>query len=225
MGAGTAALSTSQKKEQAGAPFAAGAANNGLSVSAAGKIVLGNDQTGVAGAAQLLSEREIATNNHSLTLFNGTNNALINDFNIAFNTPASSSGLFANTLIFTDNSTTSTAQLSFDNLTITDGGGGSMSTLTSQALQIVLGGNSITLSNNIQVSQGGLTSIILGGEVQSGGILSSLNAASIVRSRIALTNYAAAALGTLANAPTAGNPTKWIAIDDNGTLRKIPTWL
>lgn len=41
----------------------------------------------------------------------------------------------------------------------------------------------------------------------------------------ALTNAAGAALGTLANAPTAGNPSKWITIDDNGTVRKIPTWL
>ncbi len=41
------------------------------------------------------------------------------------------------------------------------------------------------------------------------------------------TNYgngAGAALGTLANAPIAGNPTVWIPIDDNGTLRHIPAW-
>lgn len=40
----------------------------------------------------------------------------------------------------------------------------------------------------------------------------------------ALTNGAAAALGTLTNAPTAGNPTKWIGILDNGVLRYIPAW-
>ena len=34
----------------------------------------------------------------------------------------------------------------------------------------------------------------------------------------------AAATGTLTNAPAAGNPTKWIAIDDNGTTRYIPAW-
>lgn len=39
-----------------------------------------------------------------------------------------------------------------------------------------------------------------------------------------LANGAGVALGTLANAPTAGNPTKWISIDDNGTTRFIPTW-
>lgn len=40
----------------------------------------------------------------------------------------------------------------------------------------------------------------------------------------ALTNHAAAAVGTLNNAPVAGNPTKWIAIRDNGVVRRIPTW-
>ena len=40
----------------------------------------------------------------------------------------------------------------------------------------------------------------------------------------ALTNGAAAALGTLTNAPAAGNPTKWVPINDNGTTRYIPAW-
>jgi hypothetical protein len=39
-----------------------------------------------------------------------------------------------------------------------------------------------------------------------------------------LDDGAAAATGTLLNAPVAGNPTKWIPIDDNGTIRYIPTW-
>jgi len=40
----------------------------------------------------------------------------------------------------------------------------------------------------------------------------------------AFTDGAAAALGTLTNAPAAGNPTKWIPINDNGTTRYIPAW-
>ena len=40
----------------------------------------------------------------------------------------------------------------------------------------------------------------------------------------AYTNNAAAAVGTLTNAPAAGNPTKWIPINDNGTIRNIPAW-
>lgn len=39
-----------------------------------------------------------------------------------------------------------------------------------------------------------------------------------------LANHNAAAAGTLTNAPTAGNPTKWIRISDNGVNRYIPTW-
>ena len=39
-----------------------------------------------------------------------------------------------------------------------------------------------------------------------------------------LANGAAAAAGTLLNAPTAGDPTKWIPINDNGTTRYLPAW-
>jgi len=40
----------------------------------------------------------------------------------------------------------------------------------------------------------------------------------------ALTNGAGASAGTITNAPTAGNPTKWIGINDNGTIRYVPSW-
>jgi hypothetical protein len=48
--------------------------------------------------------------------------------------------------------------------------------------------------------------------------------ATLLTTTTALTNGAAAATGTLTNAPTAGNPTKWIPINDNGTTRYIPAW-
>lgn len=38
------------------------------------------------------------------------------------------------------------------------------------------------------------------------------------------TSGAAAQVGTLTNAPAAGNPTTWIKIIDNGTTRYIPAW-
>lgn len=56
------------------------------------------------------------------------------------------------------------------------------------------------------------------------GVISVPGGANLIKTLTALTNNAGAAAGTLGNAPTAGNPTKWIAIDDNGTVRKIPTW-
>lgn len=37
-------------------------------------------------------------------------------------------------------------------------------------------------------------------------------------------NGAAAGAGTLGNAPSAGNPSKWIPLVDNGVTRYIPTW-
>jgi len=37
-------------------------------------------------------------------------------------------------------------------------------------------------------------------------------------------NAAAAATATMTNAPTAGNPTKWVSFDDNGTTRFFPVW-
>ena len=49
--------------------------------------------------------------------------------------------------------------------------------------------------------------------------------AALIKSGVALTDASAASVGTLNNAPSAGNPTKWIQINDNGTVRKIPTWL
>lgn len=50
------------------------------------------------------------------------------------------------------------------------------------------------------------------------------NAASPLRSSASLTDAAAAQVGTLTNAPIAGNPTKWFNFDDNGTTRRIPMW-
>lgn len=54
-------------------------------------------------------------------------------------------------------------------------------------------------------------------ELNTGGNL-------ITVSGFAFTDGAAAQTGTLTNAPAAGNPTKWIPINDNGTTRYIPAW-
>lgn len=57
-------------------------------------------------------------------------------------------------------------------------------------------------------------------------ILASLinNTGRLIDSSVTLTNGAGLALGTLTNAPVAGDPTKWVPIDDNGTTRYIPAW-
>jgi hypothetical protein len=72
------------------------------------------------------------------------------------------------------------------------------------------GGNNLLVRNDGQVilSSGGL-------EVASTTLLST---------SVSLSNGAASGSGTLTNAPTSGNPTKWIPINDNGTTRYIPAW-
>lgn len=50
------------------------------------------------------------------------------------------------------------------------------------------------------------------------------NTTNLIRTVNAMTNNAGVAAGTLLNAPAAGDPTKWIQIDDAGTARFIPCW-
>jgi hypothetical protein len=49
-------------------------------------------------------------------------------------------------------------------------------------------------------------------------------ASPLLNTSVSLTDSAAGFTATLTNAPVAGNPTKWIQINDNGTTRSIPTW-
>jgi hypothetical protein len=58
----------------------------------------------------------------------------------------------------------------------------------------------------------------------SGGTFTNTGATFILRTQVSLINNAAAQAGTLTNAPSAGNPSKWVAYDDNGTTRYIPMW-
>jgi hypothetical protein len=57
----------------------------------------------------------------------------------------------------------------------------------------------------------------------TGGIVQTTSP-RLMNNGVAMTNGAGAAAGTLLNAPIAGNPTKWVEINDNGTLRYIPAW-
>ncbi len=59
--------------------------------------------------------------------------------------------------------------------------------------------------------------------IDNAGLLTLANT-TLLATSVALTNGAAAQAGTLLNSPAAGNPTKWIPINDNGTTRYIPAW-
>jgi len=50
------------------------------------------------------------------------------------------------------------------------------------------------------------------------------HATTLITTGVALSDGAAAQAATMTNAPAAGNPTKWIALNDNGTTRYIPAW-
>lgn len=56
------------------------------------------------------------------------------------------------------------------------------------------------------------------------GIPLQLAGGTLLSTSAALTNGAGSAAGTLANAPAAGNPTKWVPVNDNGTTRYVPMW-
>lgn len=56
------------------------------------------------------------------------------------------------------------------------------------------------------------------------GTMKSIGGATFHSTSSALANGAGVAAGTLLTAPVAGNPTKWIGINDNGTIRYIPAW-
>lgn len=61
------------------------------------------------------------------------------------------------------------------------------------------------------------TSLVLTGGITTGNT-------TLHTTTVALTNGAGAGAGTITNSPAAGNPTKWIPINDNGTTRYIPAW-
>jgi hypothetical protein len=99
-------------------------------------------------------------------------------------------------------------------LQITDSGGTNNRWFTIQGsagANPVLGvnGGTIQLAGNV---------IIAGGSITVG------TAVTMVGTNSAWNNGAGAAAGTLLNAPVAGNPTKWIQIDDAGTARYVPAW-
>jgi len=76
-------------------------------------------------------------------------------------------------------------------------------------------------AGNVQI--GSATATAGAENLQVAGSLS-ISSATMLRTYTSFTNGAAAASGTLTNAPAAGNPTKWIPINDNGTVRYIPAW-
>ena len=91
--------------------------------------------------------------------------------------------------------------------------------LASPTFTGTLSAASETLSGTLGVT--GATT--LSSTVGVSGMLT-LGTATLLTTSTAFTNGSGSSTGTLTNAPSVGNPTKWIAINDNGTVRHIPAW-
>jgi len=88
----------------------------------------------------------------------------------------------------------------------------SLDSLQDVALAAPATGDLLTYNGTVWVNTGAITSDLTN------------NTGRLIDSITTLTNGAGAMVGTLNNAPAVGNPTKWVAIDDNGTTRYIPAW-
>ena len=111
-----------------------------------------------------------------------------------------------------NNATTADSVLSFEPVNKVATFGSTTSGTSTTAAAIL--GKSLGLTENLWV----------GGTGNFAGVLTTIGGATFHTTSSALTNGAGVAAGTLLNAPAAGNPTKWIGINDNGTTRYIPAW-
>jgi hypothetical protein len=241
MGLGAPALNTNQRRQNSGAPFPITSANNGLSVSPGpgGFIVLGQNVGQAGSPANFLNDREIPNQGFNLRLL-GTGAF------IATATPAISTGeaIQADRGIKIDNGFTAQIRLqpnpvsplliSNANANVRIESSNAVVELQSQNIvcsmtntgffDIQSAGSVVrfrTLQNgNVMIGQ----VIDNGQRLQVNGGVSFSEAGFMLHAAAAMTDGAGAALGTLANAPVAGNPTKWIAFDDAGTTRFIPAW-
>lgn len=256
-------------------------ANNGASLNGA-NVVLGNDTTGVSGAAKLLSNREIDMDGHELRLFEAA--FLPDDLSVVIqgnsiqqvNTQTSrDSSLNPSRLLFNERVNSFLSSLDFSGLTIN--AAPLLSYFNAQAMHIEdgtnndavdyllhriafingpdvsrnidlayspgrlgfvdnLGNDWLTLDTTLRtVSLGdipltyNLTTFILD-DIARQCTVSALNGLKItgdtvlVHTGTDLADGAGVNIGTLTNAPIAGNPTKWVTIDDNGTPRQMPLW-
>lgn len=100
-------------------------------------------------------------------------------------------------------------------LIVTNGANSSGSTLFS-----VTTGGAFSIPGTLAVT--GATTLT--GLLTANGGITVVGGSKLLTTNTELTNYMGANSATLDNSPITGDPTKWIAIDDNGTTRYIPTW-
>jgi hypothetical protein len=83
----------------------------------------------------------------------------------------------------------------------------------------------VRVADGVSQTFGTTTGYMLGNIIASPVLQTpTTKATQLINTSEALTNGAGSATATMTNGPTAGNPTKWIPINDNGTTRYIPAW-
>ena len=81
----------------------------------------------------------------------------------------------------------------------------------------------LTASDTLAVTQG----TTLSGLLTANGGITTNGGNNLLTTNQALNSYSGSSSATLYynyDAPAGGEPSKWIAINDNGTTRYIPTW-
>jgi len=201
-----------------------GSGNSRLKLASGGAVAWSNSATGV-GTLDLFLLRESA---NILGQRNGTTGQISRIYNTFTDTSnyerailGWSSNIF---LIATSAGGTGTARsiLITAASALSFSGGGSLSA----QWQVTSSGHFVCGSDaTYDIGASGATrprNIFISGDIACDQLASANG--TFLRSTVALTNGAAAGAGTITNAPSAGNPTKWIPIDDNGTTRYIPCW-
>lgn len=196
-----------------------GFTGQGIEVGLASSIgyVQAYDRSAVGWLSLVLDGNDI-----SLYVGGSTATSLVLSTNATFltmsNSSAGYSSAYGGVAGFRINNASGTMQSSLDF--------GKASVLTSR-LRSDYAGNMTYVTTSAGVHQ-----FFYGGDSGTGTLVAQINsngltqgvAAYLIQNLVTWTNHAAAAAGTLGNAPVAGNPTKWIAINDNGTTRYIPAW-
>jgi hypothetical protein len=107
------------------------------------------------------------------------------------------------------------------------GGGGALTDLVVKTLTAnnitPNGGNATFNTVVVGTDPGGGDPLRVGGGIRlHGGVTE--DDSIVIHTVSPWADGAGAAIGTLNNAPAAGDPTKWLEFDDNGTTRKVPAW-
>jgi hypothetical protein len=79
-------------------------------------------------------------------------------------------------------------------------------------------------SNGIFVEDNALSIVASTKAATFAGAITTIGGAFLLATSTALTGGATGNVPTLSTGPVTGNPTKWIAINDNGTTRYVPAW-